>query len=124
VADKLLVSSILLMLAGFDKVCKISLIPMIVILCREFIVSSMREYLMEKKREDQSSNIPVSSLAKWKTTIQMFAIGFLIVGNGSNNFYWTVNIIGEALLWFAAAITIYSAWSYVKDFMTNADFND
>src|SRR5438876_3687961 len=74
VADKLLVASTLLMLTYVRQIDGWSIIPALVILCREILVSGLREFLAELK-----VSVPVSGLAKWKTTIQMLAIGFLIV---------------------------------------------
>ena len=73
VADKLLVASAVVMLVGFDRA---PLLPSLVILLREITVSGLREYMAEV-----SVGLPVSRLAKWKTAVQMTAIGFLLVGS-------------------------------------------
>src|ERR671916_1575952 len=75
IADKLLVGAALIVLAGHDRLTGWTLYPAIVILLREILVSGLREYLAELR-----IGLPVSRLAKWKTAIQMTAIGFLIVG--------------------------------------------
>ena len=76
IADKLLVSATLLMLTATGRLSSGAVLPALVILCREILVSGLREYLAELR-----VGMPVSRLAKWKTSIQMVAIGVLIVGN-------------------------------------------
>ena len=75
IADKLLVSSCLLMLAADESIKGWSLCAAIIILCREILVSGLREYLAELR-----VSVPVTQLAKWKTTMQLVAIGFLLGG--------------------------------------------
>ena len=77
IADKLLVSSCLLMLAADETIRGWSLLAAVIILCREILVSGLREYLAELR-----VSVPVSRLAKWKTTWQLVAVGFLIAGDG------------------------------------------
>jgi len=108
VADKLLVSSTLLLLAGFDRISRFTLIPAIVILCREIMVSGLREYLSELK-----VNMPVTPLAKWKTAVQMIAISFLLLGD-SSVFGKSFLLLGEGLLWAAAVMTLISGFNYLK----------
>ena len=79
IADKLLVASCLLMLAAEDTIRGWSLLAAVVILCREILVSGLREYLAELR-----VGVPVTRLAKWKTTGQMVAIGFLIAGEAGD----------------------------------------
>jgi cardiolipin synthase len=79
-----------------------------VILCREILVSGLREYLAGLR-----VGIPVSRLAKWKTMIQMVAIGFLIVGEAGPGFV-PVTGIGEALLWIAALLTLVTGYDYLQ----------
>ena len=76
IADKLLVSATLFMLTAYGRLPSQALLPALVILCREILVSGLREYLA-----DLRVGVPVSRLAKWKTFIQMMAIGWLIVGD-------------------------------------------
>jgi len=108
IADKLLVSSTLLLLAGFDRITRLSLIPTTIILCREIMVSGLREYLSEFKL-----SLPVSFMAKWKTAVQMFSIGCLLLGDASN-FGRLISTIGEVFLWIAAAMTLITGWDYLK----------
>jgi cardiolipin synthase len=107
-ADKLLVASCLLMLAGSGAVHGLHLIPACVILCREIIVSGLREFLAETQ-----VSMPVTPLAKWKTALQMMAIGFLILGNP---FPEVVDLPTISLggLWVAALLTVITAYEYVR----------
>ena len=107
VADKLLVAAALLMMAGFGQISGLVILPAIVILCREIMVSGLREFLAEIR-----VGIPVSTLAKWKTTLQMFAIGFLIVGDSGPEFLPT-RLIGETGLWIAAVLTLITGYDYL-----------
>src|SRR5215470_11355849 len=79
IADKLLVSSCLLMLAADGTIMGWSLWAAVVILCREILVSGLREYLAELR-----VSVPVTRLAKWKTTVQLIAIGFLLAGRAGD----------------------------------------
>ena len=108
IADKLLVSAVLLMLVGFDRIAGLAILPAVVILCREILVSGLREFLA-----GISVGVPVSNLAKWKTMLQMFSIGFLIVGNSGPAFLPT-RLIGEAGLWVAAALTLITGYDYLR----------
>ena len=98
IADKLLVSATLFMLTVMGRLPSHAVLPALVILCREILVSGLREYLAGLR-----VGVPVSRLAKWKTAIQMVAIGFLIVGEAGWRFIPVV-AIGETLLWLAALI--------------------
>ena len=79
IADKLLVASCLLMLAADETIKGWSLFAAIIILCREILVSGLREYLAELR-----VSVPVTQLAKWKTTLQLVAIGFLLCGEAGD----------------------------------------
>ncbi|MBF0167356.1 MAG: CDP-diacylglycerol--glycerol-3-phosphate 3-phosphatidyltransferase [Alphaproteobacteria bacterium] len=107
IADKLLVAAILLMLAAFHRMSPITFLPAVVILCREILVSGLREFLAETK-----VSMPVSRLAKWKTTLQMVAIGVLIVGDAGPEGL-PVRLIGELGLWLAAALTMVTGYDYL-----------
>jgi cardiolipin synthase (CMP-forming) len=109
IADKLLVASCLLMLAGNDTIRGWSLWAAIVILCREILVSGLREYLAELR-----VSVPVTRLAKWKTTAQLVAIGFLIVGDAGDEIVPVVTPIGLSLLWISALVTLYTGWDYFR----------
>jgi cardiolipin synthase len=108
IADKLLVAATLFMLTAFDRLSSGAVLPALVILCREILVSGLREYLAELR-----VGLPVSKLAKWKTAIQMVAIGVLIVGDAGPAFL-PVAALGEALLWVAALLTLVTGYDYLR----------
>ncbi len=108
IADKLLVSATLLMLTAFGRLPEGALLPALVILCREILVSGLREYLAGLR-----VGVPVSRLAKWKTMIQMVAIGVLIVGDAGPSFL-PVTAIGGVLLWAAALLTLVTGYDYLR----------
>ncbi len=109
IADKLLVAAALLLLAADGTIAGWSIWAGIVILSREILVSGLREYLAELK-----VSVPVSKLAKWKTTLQMVSIGFLIAGPaGEAIFPYTIEV-GLVLLWIAAAVTLMTGWDYFR----------
>lgn len=105
VADKLLVGATVLMLVGFGRA---PLLPALVIVLREIMVSGLREYMAEV-----SVGLPVSRLAKWKTAVQMVAIGFLLVGEAGPA-WLPVAWIGWIGLWVAAALTLITGWDYLQ----------
>ena len=109
IADKLLVSSVLLLMAADGTIAGWSLWAAIIILCREILVSGLREYLAALK-----VSVPVTRIAKWKTTIQMIAIGFLIVGPAGDSIVPHTALVGIVLLWAAALITIYTGYDYFR----------
>ncbi len=108
IADKLLIATALTMMVAFGRIEGYSVIAAIVILCREFVVSGLREFLADLK-----VSIPVTYLAKWKTTIQIFALGFLLVGNAAPDWIPAVTI-GNYCLWVAAILTLYTGYDYLK----------
>jgi cardiolipin synthase len=108
VADKLLVASTLLMLVGFGRIQPLSYLPAIIILCREILVSGLREFLSGLQVQ-----MPVTKLAKWKTAAQMTSISLLLIGDISP-FGGAVNLIGEILLWVAALLTLITGYAYLK----------
>jgi CDP-diacylglycerol--glycerol-3-phosphate 3-phosphatidyltransferase/cardiolipin synthase len=81
----------------------------IVILCREILVSGLREFLAELK-----VSLPVSKIAKWKTTVQLIALGFLIAGRAGEEVLPGTVRIGLGLLWISAILTLYTGWDYMK----------
>jgi cardiolipin synthase len=108
IADKLLVAAVIFILVAIDSLTGLAILPGLVILCREILVSGLREYLAEIQ-----VSVPVSKLAKWKTAIQMVALGFLIIGEAGPNFI-PVQIIGEVGIWIAAALTIVTGYDYMS----------
>ena len=109
IADRLLVASCLLMLAADNSIHGWTLWAAIVILCREILVSGLREYLAALR-----VSVPVTKLAKWKTTIQLVAIGFLIAGEAGEQILSATTLIGIILLWMSAIFTIYTGWDYFR----------
>ncbi len=111
IADKLLVSTCLLLLAAdTDRtIAGWSLWAAIIILCREILVSGLREYLAALK-----VSVPVTQLAKWKTTIQMIAIAILLVGPAGDKIVPFTTELGLVLLWIAAIVTLYTGYDYFR----------
>ncbi len=103
ISDKILVSVLLITLVAFDRITGLWTILVMLIFTREFLVSGMREYLGPKK-----ISMPVTQIAKLKTTVQMVAIGFLILSNHSPYAYE----IGLILLTLATILTIISGLQY------------
>jgi cardiolipin synthase (CMP-forming) len=109
IADKLLVASCLLMLAAESTIHGWALLAAVVILCREILVSGLREYLAELR-----VSVPVTRLAKWKTTLQLISVGFLIAGEAGDAVIPGVTKVGIVLLWFSALLTLYTGWDYLQ----------
>ncbi|MDO1581718.1 CDP-diacylglycerol--glycerol-3-phosphate 3-phosphatidyltransferase [Rhizobium oryzicola] len=109
IADKLLVASVLLLMAADGTIAGWSLWAAITILCREILVSGLREYLAELKVA-----VPVTRIAKWKTTLQMVAIAFLLAGPAGDAFGLYTTALGITLLWVAAVLTIYTGYDYFR----------
>ncbi|MGE3247883.1 MAG: CDP-diacylglycerol--glycerol-3-phosphate 3-phosphatidyltransferase [Beijerinckiaceae bacterium] len=109
IADKLLVAACLLMLAFDQQITGVSIWAALIILLREILVSGLREFLAELR-----VSVPVSTVAKWKTTVQLLAIGFLIAGPAGETVLPGTEIIGIVLLWIAAILTLYTGWDYMK----------
>ena len=109
IADKLLVASCLLMLAADGIIHGWTLWAAIVILCREILVSGLREYLAALR-----VSVPVTKLAKWKTTAQLIAIGFLLAGEAGDQVIPFTTQLGLLLLWLSALFTIYTGYDYFR----------
>ncbi|HVE23335.1 MAG TPA: CDP-diacylglycerol--glycerol-3-phosphate 3-phosphatidyltransferase [Acidocella sp.] len=113
IADKLLIGATLMALVGFGRLPIGGIYPAIVIMLREILVSGLREYLAEIR-----IGLPVTRLAKWKTGVQMVALGALllgqrgahIIGLGGLPMAW----IGGTLLWAAAVLTLVTGWDYLN----------
>ena len=97
------------MLAAEKSIHGWSLLAAVIILCREILVSGLREYLAELR-----VGVPVTRLAKWKTVGQMVAIGFLIAGEAGDRVVPGVTEIGIGLLWASAMLTLYTGWDYMR----------
>jgi cardiolipin synthase len=113
IADKLLVGAALMLLAGMGRLSEFGLLPAIVILLREILVSGLREYLA-----GLAVGLPVTKLAKWKTGFQMGALGTLLAGDTGASVigltFLPVSLIGELMLWTAAVLTIITGWDYLQ----------
>jgi len=109
IADKLLVAAILIVLALDNTIYGFHIWAAIIILCREILVSGLREFLAELK-----VSVPVTQLAKWKTTMQMVSIGFLIAGPAGDKILPYTTEIGLTGLWVAAVITLYTGYDYFR----------
>jgi cardiolipin synthase (CMP-forming) len=113
IADKLLVATCLLLLAAdTDRHAGIagwSLWAAIIILCREILVSGLREYFAELR-----VSVPVTKLAKWKTSLQLVAVGFLLAGDAGDLIVPFVTPVGLTLLWLSALLTLYTGWDYFR----------
>lgn len=112
IADKLLIGATLMCLVGFNHMPGYGIYPAIVIMLREILVSGLREYLAGIR-----IGLPVTKLAKWKTGVQMVALGALLLGNSGAHAiglgFLPVGGIGFVLLWLAAALTLITGWDYL-----------
>ncbi|QKP78743.1 CDP-diacylglycerol--glycerol-3-phosphate 3-phosphatidyltransferase [Methyloligella sp. GL2] len=109
IADKLIVAASLMMLAADQTIAGWSLWAGIIILSREILVSGLREFL-----GSLAVSVPVSTLAKWKTTVQMVAIGFLLAGPAGDKIFAYTTLTGLILLWIAAILTLYTGYDYLR----------
>ncbi|MTI43646.1 CDP-diacylglycerol--glycerol-3-phosphate 3-phosphatidyltransferase [Roseibium hamelinense] len=109
IADKLLVSVSLLMLAASRDIGGWSLLAAIIILCREILVSGLREFLAELQ-----VSVPVTKLAKWKTTVQLVAIALLLAGPAGETILPGTQLAGLTALWIAAILTLYTGYDYFR----------
>lgn len=117
IADKLLVASILLVLVGIDRLAAINILPAGIILWREILVSGLREHLAEL-----NVGVPVTRLAKWKTTLQMIALGFLVLGEHGPEFGpLTTTDIGLIGVWVAAILTLITGYDYLRAGLSHMD---
>ena len=105
IADKLLVATVLILLVGTDRA---DLLPAIAIVCREILVSGLREFLAQIR-----VGMSVSKLAKFKTAAQMIAIGFLLLGPGAAEWMHLL-FIGQLLLWLAALLPLVTGYAYLR----------
>jgi cardiolipin synthase (CMP-forming) len=115
IADKLLVGAALFMLVAMNRISEWTVLPALVILMREILVSGLREHLATIR-----VGLPVSRLAKWKTGIQMVAIGVLLVGDAGPSMI-PVRIIGEIMLWIAAVLTLITGYDYLHAGLNHMD---
>ena len=113
VADKIIVASALILLVMNDTIRNYEVIAAIIIMIREILISGLREFLAKVQ-----VTMPVTSLAKFKTFIQMFAIAILLTGESGNmllNFGdYNAHSIGIILLWLSAFLTLYTGYDYIR----------
>jgi cardiolipin synthase len=113
IADKLLVGATLMALVGFGHLPGWGIYPAIVIMLREILVSGLREFLAEIR-----VGLPVTKLAKWKTGVQMTALGLLLLGSAGAHIiglgFLPMAWIGGTLLWLAALLTLITGWDYLN----------
>jgi cardiolipin synthase (CMP-forming) len=108
IADKIMVAAVILMLVFNGRIEGLTVVAGLVILLRELTVSGLREFLAGLQ-----VSMPVSQLAKWKTTLQLVALGALILGGAVPQFPF-VHLVGVASLWAAAVLTLITAWDYLR----------
>ena len=108
IADKLLVASVILILTSKEVISNFEIIPALIILGREITVSGLREFLAQIK-----VSVPVSKIAKFKTALQLIALGILILSEGEIAVI-TVLFLGKTALWIAALLTLYTGYDYLK----------
>jgi cardiolipin synthase len=118
IADKLLVGASLMAMAGFGRLPYHGIYAAIMILCREMLVSGLREYLAGR-----SVSLAVTRLAKWKTGLQMGALGTLLAGDSGAAWlhlgFMPVGLAGAFLLWAAACLTLVTGWDYLRAGLRN-----
>ena len=123
IADKILVSTALLLLIMNGTIKNFEVIAAIIIITREIIISGLREFLAKG-----SISMPVTSLSKLKAFIQMFAIAVLLTGDFGNkivNFQdYNAQTIGIILLWLSAALTLFTAYDYMRKGIDHAMSED
>lgn len=111
IADKIMVAAVLVMLVHNGQIVSWQVIPAIVIILREIAISGLREFLA-----GVHVSVPVSRLAKWKTTIQIIALGALILGPSSAH-WWPqlpAHEVGIVTLWLAGILTLVTGWGYLR----------
>ncbi|MBM3541702.1 MAG: CDP-diacylglycerol--glycerol-3-phosphate 3-phosphatidyltransferase [Alphaproteobacteria bacterium] len=114
IADKLFVAAVIFVLVAADRVTGVHIVAAAVILCREIVVSGLREFLA-----DLRVGLPVSRLSKWKTAVQMVAMGVLLIAPASP-FGLSLDGLGLGLLWIAAALTVATGLGYLRVGLSHA----
>jgi cardiolipin synthase (CMP-forming) len=112
IADKIMVAAVILMLVGTRhdpaSITGVHTVAALIILLREIAVSGLREFL-----SGAQVSVPVSQLAKWKTTLQLVSLGALILAGGLPHIEW-IRLLGLISLWLAAALTLVTGWDYLR----------
>ncbi len=109
IADKLMVGAVIIMVVHIGWVDGIHVVAAVIIMCRELLVSGLREFLAGAQ-----VSVPVTVLAKWKTTVQMVALGALVWTEGAPELGIPAQEIGLGLLWVAAVLTLYTGIDYLR----------
>ncbi len=108
IADKIMVAAVVLMLVATRHIAGVNVIAALVILLREIAVSGLREFLAQVQ-----VSMPVSRLAKWKTTLQLVALGGVILAGALPAWRW-LTVIALVSLWGAAVLTLITGWDYLR----------
>jgi len=108
IADKIMVAAVVLLLVADHDIEGANLIAGLIILLREIAVSGLREFLAQLQ-----VSVPVSRLAKWKTTLQLIALGGLILAGALPGWPW-LQTLSLVALWGAAALTLLTGWDYLR----------
>ncbi len=108
IADKIMVASVILILCATGDIEGYNVIAALIILLREIAVSGLREFLAGLQ-----VSVPVSQLAKWKTTFQLISLGALILAGGLPHFEF-IQTVGIWTLWAAAILTLVTGWDYLR----------
>ena len=115
IADKIMIAAVILMLVFVRAIDGLHVIAALIILTREIAVSGLREFLAGLQ-----VSVPVSQLAKWKTALQLFALGALILG-GALPHWPFVHQVGLGCLWVAALLTLITGWDYLRTGLKHMD---
>ena len=123
IADKIIVATALILLVMDGIIKNFEVLAAIIILTREILISGLREFLAKGKVK-----MPVSSLAKLKTFLQMFSISILLLGETGNKFInfqdYNAQTIGMVLLWLSAFLTLYTGYDYLRKGIDHAISED
>ena len=117
IADKLLVGTALLMLVHDNTIDTVSIWAAVIVLCREILVSGLREYLAEL-----NVKVRVTQLAKWKTAVQMVALAILLIGPTLATYHVEMHRLGIGFLWVAALLTLWTGYDYLKAAFQHVDW--
>lgn len=113
IADKLMVGAVIVMIVAVDKLDGIHVIPAVIIMCRELLVSGLREFLA-----GVHVSVPVTVAAKWKTTLQMFALAALLWTEATLDLWQPLGVlcywVAYGGIWAAALLTLYTGFDYLK----------
>lgn len=115
IADKIMIACVILILVGKQVIVDWHIIAALVILAREIAVSGLREFL-----GGIQVSVPVSKLAKWKTALQLGALGLLILSRATPDWGWVL-LAGLVFLWGAAVLTAVTGWDYLRIGMKHMD---